>query len=583
MDYEQFDAYIEDTMLSWHCPGVSIAIVKENEVIYQNAFGFRDMEEQLPLTIDTRFAMASVTKSFTAMSAALLVDDGLLEWDKPVCQYMPEFILEDPYITRHITVRDMLSHRSGMPRHDFAAWRLDLPRSEFIKRMRHLKFSTSFREKFQYNNLMYMAAGYLVEKLAGQRWEDFVHKRIFEPLGMSTSNFDPQLDGKDALIAKGYRLDRDEKGQYKRHIPMPFGKHTELSPGPAGALFSTLADLCQWMKVHVNEGNCGDFQLVSKTNLKAMHSPQIVVPTNDMSFALSGLTMMAYGMGWDVRPYPFADGTMISHGGNVEGHSLLVGFTPETKLAAVVLTNAAACSVPTILLREALDRARGLPIRDWNKKFHAAQDPFIAANQKRKVTSAEDRLANAPAAHSLETYAGVYAADGYPDFEVKLESGQLQARTIGSLPWSDLRHYQFEVFEWDIPIWDYQEKIRFQTNDKGEVASVTFPLEPNVDDIVFNRKPIMLDNATLAALAGDYHTNVEGLIFSVLHKGEKLYWQESGSAALDLTPCAIRDAEIECHMRHSRVLFPKEGDRFTRLVLKGPFGTYEGYKRFKGN
>lgn len=579
MDYEQFDAYIRDTMASWHCPGVSIAVIRENEILYQNTFGFRDLEEKLPLTVDTRFAMASVTKSFTAMSAALLVDDGLLEWDKPVCHYMPEFILDDPYITRHITVLDMLSHRTGMPRHDFAAWRLDIPRSEFIKRMRHLKFSTSFREKFQYNNLMYMAAGYLVEKLAGRRWEDFVHDRIFKPLGMTASNFDPQLEGEAALIAKGYRIDRDEQGKYRRHVHMPFGQHTELSPGPAGALFSTLADLCQWMKVHVNEGRCDDFQLVSGVNLKQMHAPQTVVPVNDMSFALSGLTMMAYGMGWTIRPYPYADGTMIYHGGNVEGHSLLVGFAPESKLAAAVLTNAATCDVPTILLREALDRLRGLPMRDWNKKFHVMQDPFIAAVEKRKTTSAEDRLENAPPSHPLDAYAGIYAADGYPDFEVKTENGKLTARTAGSMPWGDFSHYQYEVFEWDVSLFNIQMKVKFSVNEKGEVASVSVPIEPSVDDVVFVRKPLALDEATLSAMAGDYDANIEGQVFHVVLKSGKLYWQESGEAPSELTPCANRGTEIECQLNRARVVFSSEGGRFRRLVLKAPFGTFEGFKR----
>ncbi|HSM56932.1 MAG TPA: serine hydrolase domain-containing protein, partial [Candidatus Sulfomarinibacteraceae bacterium] len=169
--FAEFDNYVEAAMASWHCPGVAVSIVRGDEVLHQSAYGLRDVEAQLSLTEDTRFPMASVTKSFTAMSVALLVDEGKLEWDKPVREYMPEFILDDDYVTQHVTVRDMLSHRTGLPRHDFAAWRLDVPRAEFIRRMRHFKFNASFREKFQYNNLMYVAAAYLVEKIAEQRWE----------------------------------------------------------------------------------------------------------------------------------------------------------------------------------------------------------------------------------------------------------------------------------------------------------------------------------------------------------------------------------------------------------------------------
>ena len=139
--FDNFDETIQEAMASWHCPGVGVWLSsKKTMSLYQNVFGWRDVEQQLAMTQDTRFAMASVTKSFTAMSVALLVDEGKLEWDKPVREYMPEFILDDAYVTQHLTVRDMLSHRTGLPRHDLSAWRLDLPRAEYIKKMKHFKF-----------------------------------------------------------------------------------------------------------------------------------------------------------------------------------------------------------------------------------------------------------------------------------------------------------------------------------------------------------------------------------------------------------------------------------------------------------
>jgi CubicO group peptidase (beta-lactamase class C family) len=233
--FSDLDQYIEDARQSWPCPGVAVSIVKGDSVLHQNVYGLRDIENQLPMTEDTRFAMASVTKSFTAMSVALLVDEGKLEWDKPVREYMPEFILDDPYATQHVTVRDMLSHRTGLPRHDFAALRLDISRAAFIRRMKYLKFNATFREKFQYNNLMYYAAAYLVERIAGIKWEDFVRERIFTPLGMTASNLQPEPPQAGQFNALGYRVDRDEAGAPKGLIPMPFGPHTELSPGAAGS------------------------------------------------------------------------------------------------------------------------------------------------------------------------------------------------------------------------------------------------------------------------------------------------------------------------------------------------------------
>jgi CubicO group peptidase (beta-lactamase class C family) len=575
MDSSKFDTYIKNTIDSWNCPGVAIAVVQGDEVVYQRALGFRDVQKQLPLTEDTRFALASVTKSFTAMSAALLVDDGLLEWDKPVWHYMPEFILDDPYITHHVTLRDMLSHRTGLPRHDFAAWRLDLPRGEFIKRMRHLKFSATFREKYQYNNLMYAAVGYLVEKIANQRWEDFVDQRIFAPLGMMASNFDPTFRGSEQLLAQGYRIDHDDEGKFEKLTHMPFGIHTELSPGPAGALFSTLSDLTHWLKVHINQGKYGDAQLVSPKTLKQMHSPQMVIPTNDMAYALSGLTMLSYGMGWMMRPYPFAAGTLISHGGNVEGHSLEIAFVPESKVGVVVLTNAAGSSIPTILLREAIERVLDLPSQDWNAKFHKIVDPLIAAAGRGKKTTAQDKLADALQSHALEAYQGVYSADGYPDFSVKIENGQLYACTLGSLAWSELRHYHYEVFEWHLSLWDDWIKAKFSVDDTGDISAVSIPLAIGVPDIVFTRTPLALGELTLSAIAGEYDSGIDGLIFSVSHKNGKLYWQESEQVEYEVKPCHECGSEVECQVNRSRVVFIQADGVFKRLILKTPDGTYE--------
>jgi CubicO group peptidase (beta-lactamase class C family) len=162
--------------------------------------------------------------------------------------------------------------------------------------MRHFKFNATFREKFQYNNLMYYATAYLVEKISGQKWADFVQERIFAPLGMTASNFQPEPPQSDQFNAVGYRVDRDDEGGAKGLIPMPFGRHTEVSPGAAGALFSTLADLTQWLKLHINEGRLGDAQLVAPHNLKQMHQPQMLMPAT--ALARRCLVLISPPTGW---------------------------------------------------------------------------------------------------------------------------------------------------------------------------------------------------------------------------------------------------------------------------------------------
>ena len=574
---EDYNLYIQNAMQSWNCPGVAIAIVKGDQVLHQSVFGLRDVENQLPMTEYTRFAMASCTKSFTAMSLALLVDDGKLEWDKPIIEYMPEFILDDLYVTRHLTVRDMLSHRTGLPRHDFSAWRLDVPRAEFVKKMKHFKFSATFREKFQYNNLMYYTAAYLVEKLADQKWEEFVQARIFNPLGMRASNFKPEPPQEGQLNAKGYRVDRDEAGSAKGLVLMPFGLHTELSPGAAGALFSTLADLIQWLKVHVNDGQVGEVRLISPDNLKQMHLPHTVIPGGGYSEALMGNTIFTYGMGWFIEPY--RGYTLIHHGGNVEGHSLIIGFVPQEKVGVIVLTNIAQLPLRDVLLYESVDRALDLPDRDWNKKFHEMVDPIIVGEAKGKQTSAEERFKDAPPTHPLETFFGKYESQGYPDFAVKMVDGALQACTVGSLDWSKLRHYHYNVFEWHLADFDSWMKVRFLTNDNGEIDSVSVPLEPAVDNIIFTRKPLELSQDLIAALVGEYATQIEGIAFTISAHEGKVYIAQTGSSADEIKPYKLTDECLGFRLKRDRFDFVREKDAITRMVLKTPDLTLEARKK----
>ena len=575
--FDDYNQYIQDAMKSWECPGVALAIVKGDELVHQVVFGFRDVENKLPMTADTRFAMASVTKSFTAMSAALLVDDGKLEWDKPVKEYMPEFILDDPYITQNVTVRDMLSHRTGLPRHDFSAWHLDISRAEFVKRMRHLKFNATFREKFQYNNLMYYAAAALVEKLADQKWEDFVQQRIFLPLGMRSSNFKPEPPEAGQPTAQGYRVDRALDGSAKGLVNMPFGLHTELSPGAAGALFSTLADLVQWLKVHVNAGRVGDLQLVSADNLKQMHLPQTIIPGGGMNEALMGNTIYTYGMGWFIEPY--RGYTLIEHGGNVEGHSLIIGFIPQEKIGVVGLTNLAKLPLRDVLLYESIDRLLDLPEQDWNKKFHAVFDPLILGEARAKQTAKAEKVENAPTTHPLEAFTGLYAAEGYPGFAVKLNGQALQACTVGSLNWSELRHYHYNVFEWYLADFDYWTKVRFLVNDNGEIDSVSIPIEPAVENLVFTRKPPEVSAEILAALVGEYATPIAGVAFTVTTHAGKVYLADTGKPPAEIKPYKLNDDLVGFRIEHSRFDFMREKNGITRILLKTPDMTLEAVRR----
>lgn len=579
-DWNAFERYVRDALPGWSCPGAAVAVIHGDEVVYRAAHGVRDLERGLPMTPDTRFAMASVTKSVTAMSLAILVDEGRIAWDQPVREVVPELQLHDPYASAHLTLRDMLSHRTGLPRHDLAAWRLDLPRAEFVSRLRHLRPSASFRERFQYNNLMYYAAAHVVDRLAGQRWEDFVRERIFEPLGMTASNFDPDPPRAGLENALGYRVERDDDGRATGHLAMPFGAHTELSPGAAGALFSTLDDMARWIGVQANDGRWGDVRIVTPGTCAQMHQPVVVQPSGGAWSELLGNTVFTYALGWSVEPY--RGHTLVQHGGNVEGHSLMVGFVPRERVGVVVLTNGAGMPLRDALLYEALDRALDLPSRDWSARFHGLFDEAFRGMARGKTTATRERLADAAPSRPLEAFAGIYGADGYPDVAVRLEDGALQARLLGSLDWSALRHLHYDVFEWELEDFDQRIVVRFQTNDRGEVDALAWPIEPEVADAEFRRRPPELPDALAQELTGDWDTPIDGLSFAVRVVDGRVRVAQAGTAPEKADPYLVSDATVGLRTKRTRFDFVREDGRIVRLEVKSPGMTLAATRRRPG-
>ncbi|MGC2153430.1 MAG: serine hydrolase domain-containing protein, partial [Terriglobales bacterium] len=232
-DLRDFDAYVQKVMNDWKVPGAAIVIVKDGKVILSKGYGLRDVKNNLPVTEHTLFPIASITKSFTVATLGTLASEGKLDWDKPVREYLPDFRLYDDVLTARVTPRDLVTHRTGLPRHDSTWYRSDLSRGEMYSRLRYLEPNRDLRQEFQYNNLMFMTAGYLAGKLAGSTWEDAVSARIFKPLGMTSSGFDFGASFKSSSdVAHPYRKDDNEVAHEAPIYP------GDPALGPAGAIVS---------------------------------------------------------------------------------------------------------------------------------------------------------------------------------------------------------------------------------------------------------------------------------------------------------------------------------------------------------
>lgn len=575
-NFEEIDHYVQQAMESWQIPGVALAVVKGNEILHTAGYGVRDRESGDPVTPDTLFAIASITKSFTAMGVALLVDEGILEWDKPVRDYLPGFKLKDGYVSEHITVRDLLSHRSGLPRHDLAWYGTTYDREQLIQNLQHLELSKGFREVWQYQNLMYMTAGYLTGQMVASTWEDFIQQRIFDVLAMEKSCFSPDDAVKQGNCAIPYRIKRTP-GEPDRLEAMPYYSNSTL--GPAGSIYSTTTELANWLSVHLNDGEFNGQRFVSAGNLKQMHLPQMIMPMSGIMAELLKTEIFLYTMGWFMVPY--RGYTLIHHGGNIDGFSLMLGFVPQEKIGVVALTNIEGRPLRDVLLYEVCDRLLGLPDNDWNNRHLAIWDAMYSAIDQDAETTEAERVSDKLPTHDQGDYAGEFEAEGYADFKVKQEGDRLYGWIAGE--WFEMKHQHYDIFILDLARFESRMPVSFLTDTNGEISSVSVPVEPTVDNVIFTRKPLEIDEAELGAIAGVYDMPFEGMDVTITVKQGRIYSHATGQVEAELVPYRRQETSIEFLLKEdTKVRFEmvkNEQGVYHLMILKQPGAVFNAPRK----
>ncbi|KKM78492.1 hypothetical protein LCGC14_1359400 [marine sediment metagenome] len=372
-----FGAFVGRMMDRWGVPGLAVAVVQGGRTVLAEGFGLCDRKSKRQVTPRTLFPIASATKAFTATALGILLDDGKIQWDLPVRDYLPGFRLADPVATERATVRDLLCHRTGLPRHDNAWYGLTLSRAELFDRLRHLPPSADFRARWQYQNMMFMVAGLVVAAVAGRTWEQFVRERILDPLGMTGTNF----GAAEALAQADHALPYKRSG--RRVARTHFDDVSSL--GPAGGINSNAIDMARWLTMNLSGGRIGRRRIISAKALAAIHTPQIPVPEPPQ---WPELLHGAYAMGWQVQPY--RGHPTIWHGGLVNGFQTRVTLLPRLKAGVAVMTNMMGHPVQLLLAYRACDRLLGLRPLPWTRRLAAEE-----ARQAKAKTSAKRRAARA--------------------------------------------------------------------------------------------------------------------------------------------------------------------------------------------
>jgi CubicO group peptidase (beta-lactamase class C family) len=404
----------------------------------------------------------------------MLVEEGRLTWDGRVTEYLPDFQLHDPYVTREITVRDLLSHRSGLPRGDRLWYGTGLSRDEILQRIRLLKPGWSFRSRFGYQNVMFLAAGRIVEVLTGVSWGEFVGQRIFDPLGMHLSN----TSVRD--LATHVNLATPHAEIDGKITPVPWRNIDNIAP--AIAINSNAVEMAQWVRLQLNDGAFAGRQVISATSIDELRTPQTVVPKEgEWALLAPQARFLSYGLGWYLFDYR---GQMVAqHGGNIDGMTAIVAMMPDLQLGVVILTNRGGTLLPVALMNWIFDLWLGHIERDWSSELFTAVEELKEQEDDRHDEIEAARVPQTSPSLPLGSYAGTYADSLFGLLEIVLEGDSLEAR-FGQSFVGDLEHWHYDTFR---TVWRDRQlgetKMHFVLDQRGVVAEV------KVDELADFKRP----------------------------------------------------------------------------------------------
>jgi len=464
-----FDAYVAAALDSFHTPGAAVAIVRDGRVVHAKGYGVRRLGQSAPVDARTIFQIASNSKAFTTAALAMLVDEGKLAWDDPVTKHLPWFQLSDPYVTRELTVRDLLVHRSGLGlgAGDLLWYHSTYPRDSILRRIRHARVASSFRSEFAYDNVLYIAAAEVIPAITGLSWNDFIRRRIFTPLGMEGARVHAKRVGPGDNAASPH-------ARVEGRLTLVPQDTSDVSNG-AGGIIAGVSDLAKWMLVQLDSGRIGGSSATAGTSPERrlwraertaeMWSGQTIQPIDvPPSLAAYRPMFLLYGLGWDLRDY--RGHKLVTHTGGADGMTSRTLLVPDLRLGIVVLTNGES-PLGTAVAWRALDHYLGAPPTDWVGTMAKYVRTREAEAREVERRAAGGRRRDTRPSLPLASYAGRYTDRMYGDVTIAPENERLVLRFSRSPALTgELEHWQYDTFV-----------ARWRQRNIPD-AYVTFALEP---------------------------------------------------------------------------------------------------------
>ena len=559
-----FDAFMEKTLKDWNAPGIGVGIIVSDKLVFAKGYGYRDYEKKLPITANTMFPIASNTKLFTAVAAGFLVEEGRLTWDQPIRESVPTVNFYNNYLNNTITLRDMLSHRTGITRHDSIWYKSDYSTKELFERLRYLEPKEQPRQLFLYNNMMYAGVGYTIQLQSGKPWGQFVREKILQPLEMNHTVYSIS----DMLKQPDYGVPFTEKRDSMELYKIPYYEDTD-GLAAAGAIISNIEDMSHWLIALMNNGQYNGKQVLPSKVLQATLEPAIALP--NAAGQVRGwweVLNQAYGMGRWTASYR---GRLIAfHGGDLPGFHSQISFMPNEHIGVIVFVignHIAPLYNP--ISYNVYERLLGMEPTPWTDRLLDIRLKNKKAGMEARSKAGFGRIMNTTPSHALADYVGEYEHPAYGMLKIGMKDNQLQFEFHKiKMP---LTHFHYDRFDTPDDEQDGKWSVNFSTNPQGDIDRATMSLDEA--EATFVRRPARLDEATAARIAGTYET-ATGAKFQVVWKpGLGLYVVRIGAPDQKLVPYKGLKFRIP-EFADVVIEFVEENGQITAMKQIDPSGEY---------
>ncbi len=568
------DKQLEELLGPWSVPGFAVAVVEKDKIIYAKGFGYRDLENEIPMDENTLLAIGSSSKAFTSAVLGVLRGQEKVNLDERPGKYIPELRFTEPWMNEQIIIKDLMAHRTGLPRHDYG-WYLFPSNSdeELLSRIAHQKPFTGLRQQWYYNNWMFFLQGQIGKRITGNSWEENVQSMFFDKLGMERSNFSIQDLGKDSNSAKGYETDNNGDNSLLDYYDIS-------AMAPAGAINSSVNEMANWLITWINGGKFQGEQVIPEPYVKEAMSSHMVVSAGTPSKEHPDAHFANYGYGWFLSSY--RGHYRVEHGGNIDGFTASASFFPTDSIGVMVLVNQNRSSTAGNVRNIIADRMLELDPVDWSAEGLEALKKMKEAAANAEEDEEESTPGNSKPSHTLDQYLGTFANPGYGAMELTLENDSLFMDT-GSYRMY-LEHDNYDTFLSKLIFTeeirdDFAFKTQFTTDLNGDINGANIAFEPALDPISFKRTPkaVEISEDDLSKYEGSY------LILGVQEakvyvKDGSLFLFVAGQPEYEQIPLGNNEFRFK-DLDGYKVVFEEKDGEIVALTAVQPNGSFRGEKQ----